>query len=311
MALMGKSGSLSKAQDAIRKATQAEAEELGLKFTLFEDPVAVTKSDFLFATGRIASAYAQPLLVLVDDLDRLDPATALDVLESVRTLMLCCRDEEISAADRARDMNVYGEALPSRAPVCFLFGLDLATIRAAILRRYGEDGDQGAAFADAYIKKVFGLMWRVPPLENAQAADLLSRSGGLPRGLDWNPTEGLKRVCDKMPVHPLVTWRAVRYAWDKALVVLGQRAEDGRPVDEATAAALFCVALLQQVANNEIPAVSEAALARTEFEGVPAGLQRDLLITFNELITDITARPRIWSQAFREVMALGGIERNS
>ncbi|MBI5834865.1 MAG: hypothetical protein HZB16_21400 [Armatimonadetes bacterium] len=265
---MGLGTPLSDLVAAKAKLTKAEAELLNTKFALYKDPVEAIKRDFLYLSGRIATKSqanpdGRPLLVFMDDLDRLVPDEALTALQGVRSLLACWRTDEFAADDERR---IYGYDLPPRAPVIFICAADLGSIRAAVAARYKEATASLPELPHSFVNKLFALRFFVPVLQREPLAAMLEGRFSAVSGQrsSWN----WRGLLDCVPDDPQYQYRTLLYAADLASLMYEHLC-----CADSDQRLLFFAALIAQTTPHDIGMVAEAVL---QSSGVDSPLRREL-----------------------------------
>lgn len=119
-------------------------------------------------------AGGRSVVVLVDDLDRCLPESALEVFEAIKLFL--------------------------DAPGCgFVVAVDREVIRSGLQVRYGLDGDSAATIdPDAYLEKAIGLSYDVPRLSGEDLGSLV-READLPFELADHQVDAIAMALDHNP----------------------------------------------------------------------------------------------------------------
>jgi hypothetical protein len=160
------------------------------------------------------------LIILVDDMDRLPPSNAVDVMESYEILfgLVPTTEEEFyrpvpepqgegqsgeatgkqsisSTAQLEREVERKGDKDEQRrvsVPVLFIFAVDPGILKSGLVAKYGKDA-LSESMAAAYIAKHFQIVENVPMTEREQTMRLICERIGV-----YYDDRNIKPICDKI-----------------------------------------------------------------------------------------------------------------
>jgi len=162
LSFIGKDVSILDTMEKISKAEEIEKKQLLGNWTSYGDPIEILKSDFAKMVSDISTLYKDkpdrakewnyefplPWIILFDDLDRLMPNVALDLILSLRVLL-----------------SSFDYDSKKRVPVLFLFALNLDCLRDAIRARYENITripEKQNEFIEQFLRKYFIFGPKIP-----------------------------------------------------------------------------------------------------------------------------------------------------
>ncbi len=209
----GKNAGILSAENSILDAIGKQREELLGEWTKYGDPVEAMKNEFAKMVWQVSELTGEfkrkPWIVLIDDLDRVFPENALDLVLGLRSLF---------GIGMPLEMHTKEELPP---PIVFLLSMNVDCLRTAIRARYStlfnEVNDSALSeFVEQFIRKYFVFGPTVPVLESDSIKKNLERS--LPVTIPFPESNELidRIVC--LLKGSTIPYRMILQAFDRTLL---------------------------------------------------------------------------------------------
>jgi hypothetical protein len=249
--LFGKDASILVAGDAIKTAIDAEMKQLIGEWIERGDPIESMKTEFRSMVSEVSiRKERKPWIILLDDLDRVLPDKALDLLIALRSILSV-------APINVTESNTPGEKVEeSNVSALFLIGLNLDSIRTAIKSRYSnlfpkQNEKDLDVFCEQFLRKLFLFGPQIPDVSEETITNSILTS------IDSNrESEVIKKSAGsiaKLAVGSELPYRAILRSFD--CVYFYYWMQNDSNIEEKHIIALFILEVIRFYSENTLKTI--------------------------------------------------------